>query len=111
MSCGEVADVAQILCCCVCGCGVGWNPTAPIRPLAWELPYAEGEALNRKKKKKKDISDKGEGGGACSHAYILLKFAGGFVKVTTSHGHQSSLKDFSVFLDMKRCKNRAHKSS
>ena len=27
--------------------------TAPIGPLAWELPYAEGAALKSKKKKKK----------------------------------------------------------
>jgi len=27
--------------------------TAPIRPLAWELPYAAGTALKSKKKKKK----------------------------------------------------------
>ena len=27
--------------------------TAPIRPLAWEPPYATGEALKRKEKKKK----------------------------------------------------------
>ena len=27
--------------------------TAPIGPLAWELPYAVGSALKRKKKKKK----------------------------------------------------------
>ena len=26
---------------------------APIRPLAWELPYTEGVALKRPKKKKK----------------------------------------------------------
>ena len=26
---------------------------APIRPLAWELPYATGEALKEKKKKEK----------------------------------------------------------
>ena len=26
---------------------------APIRPLAWELPYAVGIALKKKKKKKK----------------------------------------------------------
>ena len=33
--------------------------TAPIGPLAWELPYAAGVALKRqkKKKKKKDIGD------------------------------------------------------
>ena len=27
--------------------------TAPIRPLAWETPYAAGVALKKKKKKKK----------------------------------------------------------
>jgi len=44
-------------------CGVGgrrgWDLallrqlTAPIQPLAWELPYAMGEALKKTKKKKK----------------------------------------------------------
>ena len=29
--------------------------TAPIGPLAWEPPYAEGEALEKTKKKKKFI--------------------------------------------------------
>ena len=56
-----------------------------------------------------DISHKGEGGGSCSHAHILQTFAAGLVKATTSHRHQSSFKDFSVFLDMGRCKNWAHK--
>ena len=28
-------------------------PVALIRPLEWELPYAEGSALRRKKKKRK----------------------------------------------------------
>ena len=28
-------------------------PTAPIRPLAWEPPYAEGAALEKDKKSKK----------------------------------------------------------
>ena len=28
--------------------------TAPVRPLAWELPYAAGVALEDKKTKKKD---------------------------------------------------------
>ena len=27
---------------------------APIQPLAWELPHAQGVALKKKKKKKKD---------------------------------------------------------
>ena len=48
------------------GCGVGHRrgsdlvwlgcrpaATAPIRPLAWEFPYAEGEALKRQKTKTK----------------------------------------------------------
>ena len=43
-------------------------------------------------------SHKGDGGAACSYAYILQKFAAGLVKVATCHRHQSSLKDFSVFL-------------
>ena len=49
---------------CGAGCRCGLDPallwlwcrpaaTAPIRPLAWELPYAEGVALKRQKKKKK----------------------------------------------------------
>ena len=29
--------------------------TAPILPLAWELPYAAGVALKEKKKKKKNL--------------------------------------------------------
>ena len=31
---------------------------APIRPLAWEPPYATGTALKRKKRKKKKVSPK-----------------------------------------------------
>ena len=53
MSCG-VADAARIPRCC--GSGVGPGATALIRPLAWELPYATGVALEkaeRQKKKKK----------------------------------------------------------
>ena len=42
-----VADMAQIWHCC--GCGIGWP--VPIRPLAWEPPYAVGVALKKKKKK------------------------------------------------------------
>ena len=38
---------------CCCGCGVRPAAAAPIRPLAWELPYAAGAALKREKKKKK----------------------------------------------------------
>ena len=41
-----VADMAQILYCC--GCGVGqWLYIALIQPLAWEPPYAAGEALKK----------------------------------------------------------------
>ena len=43
-----IADVAWIL----HGCGVGPAAAAPIRPLAWKLPYAVGMALKRQKKKK-----------------------------------------------------------
>ena len=34
-----------------CGCGVGRVATAPIRPLAWEPPYAMGVAREKGKKK------------------------------------------------------------
>ena len=35
-----------------------WQPaTAPIRPLAWKLPYAVGAALKSKEKKKKNPND------------------------------------------------------
>ena len=43
--------MAQIWCCC--GSGVGRQPTALIRPLAWEPPYAVAAALEKTKKKKK----------------------------------------------------------
>ena len=37
-----VKDKAWIWCCC--GCGPAG--AAPIQPIAWELPYAAGAALN-----------------------------------------------------------------
>ena len=46
--------MARIPCCC--GCGVGRWKQPPIRPLAWEPPYATGVAQEiaiRQKKKKK----------------------------------------------------------
>ena len=46
-----VTDAAQKLRCC--GSGVGPGATALIRPLAWELPYATGVALEKEKDKKK----------------------------------------------------------
>ena len=42
--------MACIPCGCDCGCGLA--ATAPIRPLAWEPPYALGAALEKTKKKK-----------------------------------------------------------
>ena len=50
--------------CCGVGCRRGWDPellwlwrrlaaTAPIRPLAWEPPYATGVALEKAKRQKK----------------------------------------------------------
>ena len=53
-----VEDVAQIWYCCGCGIAVAmvllwlWHrpaAAAMIRPLAWELPYAVGVALKKKK--------------------------------------------------------------
>ena len=42
------SDMAQILCCCGCGRQAA---AASTGPLVWELPYATGTALKRKKKK------------------------------------------------------------
>ena len=36
---------------CCCGCGVSQQLQLQFDPLAWELPYAIGAALKRKKKK------------------------------------------------------------
>jgi len=33
---------------------------APIQPLGWELPYAAGAALKRKKKNKKNFKKRGK---------------------------------------------------
>ena len=41
--------MAWIQCCC--GCGGRLAAVALIGPLAWEVPYATGEAIERKKKK------------------------------------------------------------
>ena len=47
----QVTDTAWIWGCC--GCGVGQQLTVPIQPLAWELLYAVGVALKKKKKKER----------------------------------------------------------
>ena len=44
----QVADTAQILCCCSSGIG---QQLQLIGPLAWETPYAVGMALIKTKKK------------------------------------------------------------
>ena len=48
------------------------------------------------RRKYQDISEKDEGGGACSHAHILQKFAAGLMKVTMSHdiGHHEGFYCF-----------------
>ena len=58
-----------------CSCGVGQPATAPIQPLAWEPPFAEGVALKDKKKKKRNEN-------------LILQ-----------------VKEFSSFLCMGRCKS------
>ena len=45
----QVADTAQILCCCSSGIG---QQLQLIGPLAWETPYAVGMALIKTKKKR-----------------------------------------------------------
>ena len=60
----SLASLSGVAMCCGVGRRGGSDPTfqwlwcrsvavAPIQPLAWELPYAAGEALKSKKKKKK----------------------------------------------------------
>ena len=56
-----VTDVAQILHCC--GCVYSPAAVAPIRPLGWELPYATGVAL---KKKKRNLAER------CSYFSLSL---------------------------------------
>ena len=46
----QCADTAWILHCC----GIGWQLWLPIRPLAWELPYAAGAALKKKQHSRED---------------------------------------------------------
>ena len=71
-------------------CGVegrhGWNPsllclwcrpaaTAPIRPLAWDPPYAAGAALKKKKKKKrKKKKEKKRVKQVCKHLSINFRY-------------------------------------
>ena len=51
---------------CGVDCRHGWDPglprrptaASPIRPLAWELPYATGVALKKKKKAKTNKAKK-----------------------------------------------------
>ena len=40
-----------------CGCGVRPAATAPIRPLAWERPYATGVAVRRKQNEQLTFHD------------------------------------------------------
>ena len=42
--------MAQIWHCS--GCGIGQQLTLPIQPLAWELPYTVGAALEKKRRQK-----------------------------------------------------------
>ena len=61
---------------CGVGCRLGWDlamlwlfrtleTVAPIRPLAWEPPYAAGAALKSQKEKKKEREKRKEGRGTC----------------------------------------------
>ena len=55
---------------------------APVRPLAWERPYATGEALKRKKKKKKILSlFQGWGNAHRPHSDLFTKFSGRKLRV------------------------------
>ena len=68
--------MAQIWHCCCSGCRPA--ATAPIRPLAWELPYAVCAALKRPKKKKKEEEKFGDKAVGCSSVWTvesLLRFS------------------------------------
>jgi len=58
--CGLCGMCTWYICvCAVCVWALLWlwrrpMATAPIRPLAWEPPYATGAALEKTKKKKKE---------------------------------------------------------
>ena len=57
--------------------------TAPIRPLAWEPPYAVNATLKRKKKKKK-TDDKSSCQSTLSYCYAILAQPAGSVVETVS---------------------------
>ena len=46
--------------------------TAPIRPLAWESPYAAGAALEKAKRQKKSHSGRCE---VVTHCVFYLRFS------------------------------------
>ena len=41
-----------------CGCGCRLVATAPIQPLAWEVPYAVGAALKKQQQKQQQKKKK-----------------------------------------------------
>ena len=53
MRVGSLASLVGLRIWHGCGCGSRPEGTAPIQPLAWELPYPMGVALKTQKEKKK----------------------------------------------------------
>ena len=52
---------------------------APVRPLAWELPYARGAALKRKKKKKREKKK------VMLHCPVFCEVCNSFMSKNTMH--------------------------
>jgi len=42
---------------CGSGCGIGSAISAPILPLAWELPYAKASALKEREREREPAHD------------------------------------------------------
>ena len=62
-----------------------------MRVIIWEAAFQTAlKYCSKETGKWQCIDDKGEGGGECSQAHILQKFAAGLMKVTTSHEEQTS---------------------
>ena len=75
--------------------------------LAWGISGSSEMSLPRGKRKCRDVI-KGRGRGM-QHTNILQKFVAGPLKVTMVTGADITMESFSVFLDIRRCKNWAHK--
>ena len=89
-----------------------WTVTFHVLSLTTDGAEVFQVALKYYPKEERGISgyDKGEGKVHVAHTHFT-KFVSGIQKVTSSQsqGADITMKDISIFLDMRRCKNWAHK--